>query len=151
MAKRVDEKKTETSQKVSDIITVDMIIDGTSTAKTIKMSMGLIQNLFSKFTVQDQIYNLGLDFNMQKELMNEVLDSRDQNGDRENPEKDWSMYLSLEEGEKLVSWISEHIINFFTSKLESQKKAVEKLLPVLQEVNAALEKIPAEDKESNPA
>lgn len=141
-------KKTDEVKKLNDTYTVKFE-DGEE--KELKMSMGLIQLLFARFTTQDQIYNLGLDFIVQRELINEVVDDRSTNGRRANPDIDYSLRLSIEEGNKLVEWISEHIIDFFTSKLEAQERAIKKMLPALEEVNKTLDKVPTVDKESNPA
>lgn len=142
MAKKTEEKT------ISDTYTVKFE-DGEE--KELKMSMGLIQLLFARFTTQDQIYNLGLDFVVQRDLINEVVDDRNTNGRRTNPDTDYSLRLSIEEGNKLVEWISEHIIDFFTSKLEAQERAIKKMLPALEEVNKTLDKVPTVNKESNPA
>lgn len=148
MAKKTNQSNQIEQTKVSDTFLVKFA-EGPQKEKEVKMSLGLVQTLFSRFTNQDQIYNLGLDFNMQKDLINEVVDGRDEKGSRLNPEIDYSMYLSIEEGEKLNEWISEHIIDFFTSKLDAQERAIKKMLPALQEVNKTLGKAQTTVKESN--
>lgn len=147
----METKMTEEIKKLEDTIQVTIVENNVAKEKIVKMSMGLLQALYSKFTSQDQIYNLGMDAIMQNMLVNEVLDDRDENGNRVSPAKNWAMFLSKEEGEKLNTWISEHIIDFFTSKLESQRKAMEKILPILEEVNKSNDKAQKMVKESKPA
>lgn len=138
-------------KELSDIIVVTYNEGDVDQTKTIKMSMGLIQAIFSKFVDKDQIFNLGLDAYLQNVLINEVMDDRDENGNRKNPNKNWAMFLSCEEGEKLNTWISEHIVDFFISKLARQQENLEKLTPVLEEINKAGETLMTEIKESKPA
>lgn len=138
-------------KNLSDSINITYSEDGvTEKTKTIKMSMGLLQAMFSKFVDKDQIFNLGMDAYLQNALINEVMDDRDENGSRKNVEKNWAMFLSCEEGEKLSNWISEHIVDFFTFKLEQQMKNVEKLMPALKEADKVNKKAMKEEK-SNPA
>ena len=138
-------------KNLSDSINITYSEDGvTEKTKTIKMSMGLLQAMFSKFVDKDQIFNLGMDAYLQNALINEVMDDRDENGNRKNVEKNWAMFLSCEEGEKLSNWISEHIVDFFTFKLEQQMKNVEKLMPALKEADKVNKKAMKEEK-SNPA
>lgn len=137
-------------KKISDTITITYNENDVDHSKIIKMSMGLLQLMFSKFVDKDQIFNLGMDAYLQNVLINEVMDDRDENGKRKNPEKNWAMFLSCEEGEKINNWISDHIVDFFTSKLEQQKKNLEKMMPVLEEVDKASRKLKKEE-ESKPA
>lgn len=138
-------------KNLSDSINITYSEDGvTEKTKTIKMSMGLLQAMFSKFVDKDQIFNLGMDAYLQNALINEVMDDRDENGNRKNVEKNWAMFLSCEEGENLSNWISEHIVDFFTFKLEQQMKNVEKLMPALKEADKVNKKAMKEEK-SNPA
>ncbi len=138
-------------KNLSDSINITYSEDGvTEKTKTIKMSMGLLQAMFSKFVDKDQIFNLGMDAYLQNALINEIMDDRDENGNRKNVEKNWAMFLSCEEGEKLSNWISEHIVDFFTFKLEQQMKNVEKLMPALKEADKVNKKAMKEEK-SNPA
>jgi hypothetical protein len=149
METKMEEAKDK--KNLSDSINITYSEDGvTEKTKTIKMSMGLLQAMFSKFVDKDQIFNLGMDAYLQNALINEVMDDRDENGNRKNVEKNWAMFLSCEEGEKLSNWISEHIVDFFTFKLEQQMKNVEKLMPALKEADKVNKKAMKEEK-SNPA
>jgi hypothetical protein len=149
METKMEEAKDK--KNLSDSINITYSEDGvTEKTKTIKMSMGLLQAMFSKFVDKDQIFNLGMDAYLQNALINEIMDDRDENGNRKNVEKNWAMFLSCEEGEKLSNWISEHIVDFFTFKLEQQMKNVEKLMPALKEADKVNKKAMKEEK-SNPA
>lgn len=149
METKMEEAKDK--KNLSDSINITYSEDGvTEKTKTIKMSMGLLQAMFSKFVDKDQVFNLGMDAYLQNALINEVMDDRDENGNRKNVEKNWAMFLSCEEGEKLSNWISEHIVDFFTFKLEQQMKNVEKLMPALKEADKVNKKAMKEEK-SNPA
>lgn len=106
-------------KKVSDTIKVKLGED----TKEIKMSYGLIQTLCGSFINFDQVGNFNFDMQVQKDLISEVLDDRDENFNRVNPNKNYAYLLDNEEGEKLTRWISDHIANFFISRLEAQTEA----------------------------
>lgn len=116
--------------------------------KTIRMTYGLQQLLCGKFTNLEQLDNLALDAQLKTDLINEVLDSRDENGNREYPEKNYSMYLTRKQGDELFNWISEHIAYFFISQFVEKSKAQ-------QTINEAVDKIiaqaPINNSESKPA
>jgi hypothetical protein len=135
---------TELEKELRDEYTFDF--NGKS--KTIRMTYGLQQILCSKFTNLGQLDNLDLDAQLKTDLINEALDSRDENGNREYPDKNYNMYLTRKQGEDLFNWISEHIAYFFISRFVEKSKAQ-------QTINEAIEKIvaqvPMKDSESTPA
>lgn len=114
--------------------------------RTIKMTYGLLQRLTSMIFDLTQLANLSLDSNLTRNLINECLDERDDFGDRKNPKKDFTLQLSLEEGEALSTWIMEHLMNFFISQLEAQKKAVEQLTPFLKTAEEDQLNLPLDNK-----
>ena len=60
METKMEEAKDK--KNLSDSINITYSEDGvTEKTKTIKMSMGLLQAMFSKFVDKDQIFNLGMD------------------------------------------------------------------------------------------
>lgn len=113
--------------------------------REIKMTYGLLQILASRFTDLGQIENLNIDSTLQNEVINEVLAERDEDGQKKNPKKDYSMTLTVSEGETLMEWISGHIIDFFISRLQAQTATAEKLKPLVEE----LQKTIAEVQEAN--
>lgn len=109
--------------------------------REIKMTYGLLQNLASRFKDLGQVENLSLDSNLQNDLINEVLSERDDNGQKKNPEKDYSLTLSVTDGEALMEWISGHIIDFFISRLQAQTAAAEKLKPLVEELQKTIAEV----------
>lgn len=120
------------------------------TGRQIKMTYGLLQKLASRFNDLGQVENLSLDYNLQNDLINEVLAERDENGQREIPLKDYSLELSLDEGKALMDWISGHIIDFFISQLQAQTKAAEKLQPLVEELQKTIAEVEKANKQSKP-
>lgn len=116
--------------------------------KTIRMTYGLQQILCSKFTNLGQLDNLAFDAELKTDLINEVLDTRDENGIREYPDKNYNMYLTRKQGEELINWISEHIAYFFISQFAVQTVAQQTLKKAVEEIVA---QAPKTDSESNPA
>lgn len=136
-----------TNEKISDTFTVHL----GDNEKTVKMTYGLLQSICSRFSDFGQIQNLSLDVGMQNAILNEVIDDRNPDGARKNPNKDYSMDLSIEEGEKFSNWIVEHIVHFFILRLESQNKTVEGLKPVLEKIVQSVQEMEMKANESNPA
>jgi hypothetical protein len=124
-----ENKKTE---KVELSDTYYIKLDGVD--REVKMTYGLLQKLCSKFTTVGQIQNLDTDFDLQNYMINELLDERDGNSTRLNPEKNYAYGLSVDEGEKLTVWISEHVANFFISRLENQTKAQKQLEDLIEKM-----------------
>lgn len=116
--------------------------------KTVRMTYGLQQILCSKFTHLEQLDNLAFDAQLKTDLINEVLDTRDENGVREHPDKNYNMYLTRKQGEELLNWISEHIAYFFISQFAEQTMAQQTLKKAVEEIVAQAPKV---DSESNPA
>ena len=116
--------------------------------KTLRMTYGLQQILCSKFTNLGQLDNLAFDAQLKTDLINEVLDDRDENGNREFPDKNYNMYLTRKQGEELLNWISEHIAYFFISQFAEQTMAQQTLKRAVEEIVAQAPKV---DSESNPA
>lgn len=123
------------------VVTLGDPESGNTKEKTVIMSYGLMQVLASYFKDMDQYTNMELDFGLKSQMLNEVLDDRDEKGDRLNPDKNYAMNLTIEEGERLSSWIGEHLSDFFLSGLQKQAAAIEKLIPVLEDVQKAQEKL----------
>ena len=117
-------------------------------SKTLRMTYGLQQILCSKFTNLGQLDNLAFDAQLKTDLINEVLDNRDENGNREFPDKNYNMYLTRKQGEELLNWISEHIAYFFISQFAEQTVAQQTLKRAVEEIVAQAPKV---DSESNPA
>ena len=117
--------------------------------KTIRMTYGLQQILCSKFTNLGQLDNLAFDAQLKTDLINEVLDNRDENGNREFPDKNYNMYLARKQGEELLNWISEHIAYFFISQFAEQSKAQQTIRKAIEEVVAQIPE--TTDSESKPA
>lgn len=116
--------------------------------KTVRMTYGLQQILCSKFTNLSQLDNLAFDAQLKTDLINEVLDARDENGVRAHPDKNYNMYLTRKQGEELLNWISEHIAYFFISQFAEQTIAQQTLKKAIEEIIAQAPKV---DSESNPA
>lgn len=118
--------------------------------REIKMTYGLLQRLASRFSDLGQVENLSLDSNLQNDLINEVLAERDENGHIKNPDKDYSLDLPLSEGEKIMNWISEHIIDFFISRLQAQTEAAKQLQPLVEELKKTVAEVQEANKQSKP-
>jgi hypothetical protein len=144
MSKKPNTENTESAEALSD--TYNITVEGKE--REIKMTYGLLQKLCGKFTTVGQIQNLDMDFDLQNYMINELLDERDGNGVRLNPGKDYSFALSIEEGEKLTAWVSEHVANFFILRLENQTKSQKQLEKLIGDL---VKKAQALENESNPA
>lgn len=99
--------------------------------KKLVMSYGLVQTLAGFFRDLDQVGNLSLDYTLQTQLLNEVLDDRDEKGNRKNPDKNFAYDLSLDEGKRVNEWVGAHISDFFLSGLQKQVEAIEELSQVI--------------------
>lgn len=118
--------------------------------REIKMSYGLLQKLASRFNDLGQVENLSLDSNLQNDLINEVLAERDDHGLPKDPGKDYSLELSISEGEKLMNWISEHIIDFFISRLQAQTEAAKQLQPLVEKLQETVAQVQEANNQSKP-
>ena len=118
--------------------------------REIKMTYGLLQRLASRFNDLGQVENVSLDANLQNDLINEVLAERDENGARELPDKDYSLELSIQDGEKLMDWISGHIIDFFISRLRAQTKAAKQLQPLVEDLQKTITEVQEANNQSKP-
>lgn len=135
-------KKNE--EKLSDIYNIKI----GDTERTVKMSFGMAQKIAGLFTDTAQMENFDTDFGMQIRIMNELLAERDENGSRTKPMKDYTLDLDKDEGEKLLEWASKHIMNFFTLRLEAQIQALEKMRPLLEELQKANQEVATASNES---
>lgn len=137
----------ETLEKTPEIIHVSY--DGKD--KEIRMTYGLQQLLCSKVSSLEAVENMHLDASLQAVLMNDVLAERDEKGNVVDPEKQYAMWLNVEDGEKLMDWISGHLVDFFISRSRAQQKATGKVMDLIAEMSKTLEIVQEKGKELKPA
>lgn len=137
----------ENTEKTPEIIHVTY--DGKD--KEIRMTYGLQQLLCSRVSNLEAVENMYLDANLQTTLMNDVLAERDEKGNVTDEGKQWSMWLNIEDGEKLMDWISGHLVDFFISRSRAQQKATEKVMDLIKEMSKTLEIVQEKGKELSPA
>ena len=137
----------ENTEKTSDIIHVTY--DGKD--KEIRMTYGLQQLLCSRVSSLEAVENMYLDATLQTVLMNDVLAERDEKGNVVEEGKQWAMWLNVEDGERLMDWISGHLVDFFISRSRAQQKATGKVMDLISEMSKTLEIVQEKGKELKPA
>lgn len=125
------------NEKLSDFIDVTDLEGNTD---RVKMTWGMLNLLTSYFTDMGQIEQVNLDSHLQSTLINELVAERDENGKRINPEKNYALNMSIEEGKRVSDWMLGHLANFFISQLQAQIEASKKLQPVVEEMIKANQK-----------
>ena len=119
--------------------------------KEIRMTYGLQQLLCSRVSSLEAVENMYLDATLQTVLMNDVLAERDEKGNAVEEGKQWAMWLNVEDGEKLMDWISGHLVDFFISRSRAQQKATGKVMDLISEMSKTLEIVQEKGKELKPA
>ena len=139
----------ENTEKTPEIIHVTY--DGKD--RQIRMTYGLQQLLCSRVSSLEAVENMFLDANLQTVLMNDVLAERDEKGniEKEKEGTQWAMYLSVDDGEKLMDWISGHLVDFFISRSQAQQRATGKVMDLIKEMSKTLEIVQEKGKELSPA
>lgn len=136
----------EKTDKTPD--TIRITYDGKD--REIRMTYGLQQLLCSRVSSLEAVENMHLDAGLQALLMNEVLAERDEKGKVVDPDKQYAMFLGVEEGEKLMDWIAGHLVDFFISRSRAQQKATDKVMDLIAEMSKTLEIVQEKGKELKP-
>lgn len=119
---------TQATEKPQDRILIN--VNGED--KEVFMSGGLIRQLMP---IAGQLEDFALvftDVQAQNQLIVEALRPRTQHGTPKSKDKEIQQYtiddftLSVEDTDKFVSWIMEHVLHFFVNSLTSAKKLVDK-------------------------
>lgn len=137
----------ENIEKTPD--TIHVTYDGKD--KEIRMTYGLQQLLCSRVSSLEAVENMYLDATLQTVLMNDVLAERDEKGNVVEENKQWAMWLNVEDGERLMDWISGHLVDFFISRSRAQQKATGKVMDLIKEMSKTLEIVQEKGKELKPA
>lgn len=136
----------EEAKELSDIYTIT--IDGQE--REIKATYGLLQKVCMKFNNFDQVIHLADDFTVLSDVANEFLAERDEKGRRLDPDRDYTINLDIEEGNKFNDWMVAHIIDFFISRsraLPQTNKQLQRLVDILEEQSKQLQTIDKESKQ----
>lgn len=137
----------ENIEKTPD--TIHVTYDGKD--KEIRMTYGLQQLLCSRVSSLEAVENMYLDATLQTVLMNDVLAERDEKGNVVEENKQWAMWLNVEDGERLMDWITGHLVDFFISRSRAQQKATGKVMDLIKEMSKTLEIVQEKGKELKPA
>ena len=122
------------------------VVDIKGQAHEVFMSLGLVQTLSLKIISIEQLLQITMDHALIRELLNETLAKRDASGKRID-DKDYTLELSVVEGDKLITWVVKHVNNFFI--LNFQK--LESLKTDLQPIVEALSQLLPQEKDSEPS
>lgn len=118
----------DTIEKPEDVYTVR--VDGNPVE--VFMSGGLVRQLAPLVGTFEDIGQAFGDPELQNALVIAALTKRSPRGVKLE-EKDASAYdISLEEFDKFISWIMEHILYFFVKSMQSATKVVEKSTPLME-------------------
>lgn len=136
----------EETEELSDIYRIT--IDGQE--REIKATYGLLQKVCTRFNNFDQVIHLADDFTVLTDIANEFLAERNDKGLRVDPERDYTIDLDVEEGNKFNDWMVAHIIDFFISRsqaLPQTNKQLKRLAEILEEQAKQLQTIDSESKQ----
>lgn len=128
---------TDEIQKPDDRLTITL--DGEQ--KELFMSSGMLRILSNLVSLQDDLTCIFIDPLMQERCLLEVLTPRDELG---QPTIDLStvslaMYdLSIEESDKVVKWMGEHTLHFFTVSASSVSVKVPEMIKKIQDLTQSL-------------
>lgn len=136
----------EETEELSDIYRIT--IDGQE--REIKATYGLLQKVCTRFNNFDQVIHLADDFTVLTDIANEFLAERNDKGLRVDPERDYTIDLDVEEGNKFNDWMVAHIIDFFISRsqaLPQTNKQLKRLAEILEDQAKQLQTIDSESKQ----
>lgn len=136
----------EEAKELSDIYTIT--IDGQE--REIKATYGLLQKVCMRFNNFDQVIHLADDFTVLSDIANEFLAERDEKGRRLDPDRDYTINLDIEEGNKFNDWMVAHIIDFFISRsraLPQTNKQLQRLVDILEEQAKQVQTLAKESKQ----
>lgn len=126
------EKPNEINEVVKPADRITVVVNGEN--KEVFMSGGLIRELSPIVGGLEDFAGAFVDTEVQKVLLIEVLKPRNPRGNpSENKEyglDDFSM--SLEECDKLLNWVMDHVLHFFVNSLTSAKSLAERNQKTIQ-------------------
>lgn len=118
-----------------------LVIELGDSPKTIFMSAGLLRILSGMVALQDDLTIIFLDPVFQEQCLLQVLAERDDMG---FPIEDLSKIslakypLTVAESDKLIQWIGEHILYFFTVSASAVSQKVPETLKKIQDLTQSL-------------
>lgn len=141
---------TNSKNQPADRITINVRLPGEADFKDheIFMSAGLIRTLVNYANTVEDHSQLYTNPTLQEIMMIEALVGRNNRGEADTAELSLMDFgLSINESDKLMNWITEHVLDFFTRSIErltesakTPEGAIQRLMESLSGIQALAEK-----------
>lgn len=122
-------EETTTFERTPPSDTLDVRVDEKMT--TIFMSFGLRRALVTALGGMENIDRMMVDPDTGDRLMEAVLQERNKAGKVISPRSLDDFAISVDDADKLLTWVGDHLFDFFMKRLESTKAVGEKFGPML--------------------